>query len=198
MIDNNTPLITTDRLILRQFNSKDKDALLALLSDEKVNTYLPWFTVKTLEEAEEFLDTRFLSYYKKPLSFRYAVCLKTDNIPIGYVWLSADDANDFGYALQKNYWRRGIITEAAKAITEKIKNSGIKYITATHDINNSKSGEVMKRLNMKYCYSYVENWQPKNTLVTFRMYQLNFYDNVDIYKKYWDKYEEHFIENIIE
>ncbi|WP_263864643.1 MULTISPECIES: hypothetical protein [unclassified Enterococcus] len=31
----------------------------------------------------------------------------------------------------------------------------------------------MKRLGMTYQYSYEEPWQPKNRLVTFKMYQLN-------------------------
>ena len=46
-------------------------------------------------------------------------------------------------------------------------------------------------------YSYEELWQPKNILVTFRMYQLNFDGQEDrVYKKYWDKYPVHFIEVI--
>lgn len=48
---------------------------------------------------------------------------------------------------------------------------------------------------MEYKYSYEELWQPKNFLVTFRMYQLNFDDNQKrVYKKYWDMYPNHFIE----
>ena len=36
---------------------------------------------------------------------------------------------------------------------------------------------------MKYQYSYEEQWQPKNFLVTFRMYQLNLDGNTDrVYK----------------
>lgn len=31
----------------------------------------------------------------------------------------------------------------------------------------------MKRIGMEYQYSYEEQWQPKDILVTFRMYQLN-------------------------
>ena len=55
-----------------------------------------------------------------------------------------------------------------------LKQTGIPYITATHDVNNPRSGKVMQALGMKYQYSYEELWQPKNFLVTFRMYQLNF------------------------
>lgn len=71
------------------------------------------------------------------------------------------------------------------------------YITATHDIDNIRSGNVMKALGMNYMYSYEELWQPKNFLVTFRMYQLNFDNNYEfVYKEYWNKYKNHFIENI--
>ena len=58
-------------------------------------------------------------------------------------------------------------------VIDQLKKDEIPYITATHDINNPRSGEVMKKLGMKYQYSYKEQWQPKDILVTFRMYQLN-------------------------
>ena len=78
-----------------------------------------------------------------------------------------------------------------------VKQSGIPYITATHDVKNPRSGKVMQNIGMHYQYSYEELWQPKNILVTFRMYQLNFDGQEDrVYKKYWDKYPVHFIEVI--
>lgn len=55
----------------------------------------------------------------------------------------------------------------------------------------------MKKIGMDYQYSYKELWQPKNRLVTFRMYQLNFDKKQDgVYLGYWQKYPEHFIEKI--
>ena len=37
----------------------------------------------------------------------------------------------------------------------------------------------------------------KDFFVTFRMYQLNFDGHDDfVYKKYWDMYENHFVEKI--
>ena len=88
-----------------------------------------------------------------------------------------------GYGLRKELWRKGLCSEA-----------GIPYITATHDVNNPHSGQVMQAIGMKYRYSYKELWQPKNFMVTFRMYQLNLDGCEDrIYRKYWDRYP-HFIE----
>lgn len=109
--------------------------------------------------------------------------------------MEMNDIYDFGYALRKEFWHKGIVTEASKALVELLKKDGIPYITATHDKNNPRSGNVMQQLGMKYCYSFKEHWQPKNILVTFRMYQLNFDGQESrIYKKYWNLYDEHFIE----
>lgn len=53
----------------------------------------------------------------------------------------------------------------------------------------------MKRLGMKYMYSYEELWKPKNITVTFRMYQLNLDgNNKRIYREYWENAAVHFIE----
>lgn len=196
MIKNeNTPTIETERLILRKFNENDAGALFEILSDEEVNTFLPWYPLKNISEAKLFLKERFLDYYNKPSIYRYAICFKEDNKPIGYVWLSDNASCDFGYGLKKEFWHKGIVTEAARAIVDRIKNAGYLYITATHDVNNPRSGAVMKKLGMVYKYSYKEQWQPKNISVTFRMYQLNFDGCSErTYQEYWDKYETHFIE----
>lgn len=53
----------------------------------------------------------------------------------------------------------------------------------------------MRQIGMHYCYSYVEQWQPKNFPVTFRMYQLNLDGRGDrVYSAYWDRYKTHFVE----
>ncbi|MBE6011416.1 MAG: GNAT family N-acetyltransferase [Lachnospiraceae bacterium] len=194
MIYENTPTIETKRLILRKFTEEDVHDFLKIMSDKEVNTFLPWFPLENLSEAKEFLEKNYLSYYEKASAYRYAICLKESNRPIGYVNLSGGESNDFGYGLRKEFWHKGIVTEAAKTVIEKIKNAGYLYITATHDVNNPRSGEVMKRLGMSYCYSYIENWQPKDIFVTFRMYQLNFNKNDEqIYMGYWNRYENHFV-----
>lgn len=186
----NTLKLETERLILRKFTEEDIEALYLLLKDEDVNIFLPWFPVQSIDEAKEFYEKRLANK-----EYAFAICLKEDNEPIGYVKADMDDSHDFGYALSKEFWHRGIVTEASKALVELLKRDGIPYITATHDINNPRSGGVMRQMGMKYCYSYEEQWQPKDFLVTFRMYQLNF-DGQDnrVYQKYWNLYDTHFVE----
>lgn len=191
----NTPTLETERLILRKFTENDLKALFNIYKDKEVNTFLPWLPLKSMEEAKVFFNEQYIEAYKQPNGYKYAICLKTDNLPIGYVNVSMEDSHDFGYGLLKQFWKQGIVTEASKAVVEQLKKDGIVYITATHDINNPRSGSVMKKLGMQYQYSYEEQWQPKNILVTFRMYQLNFDNNKErIYKKYWDNATVRFIE----
>lgn len=195
MKNHNTPTLETERLILRKFTESDKEALFNIYKDEEVNTYLPWFPVKSLEGAETFFKDHYAEAYKQPEGYKYAICLRTDNVPIGYVNVSMDDNHDLGYGLRKEFWHRGIVTEASRAVIEQVKKDGFLYVTATHDVKNPRSGEVMKKLGMRYMYSYEEQWQPKDILVTFRMYQLNFDGQNDrVYKKYWDISSVHFIE----
>ena len=191
----NTPRLATERLILRKFTEDDLEALYYIHSDEEVNRFLPWFPLRNMEDARVFYEEQLVSRYREERAYNYAVCMKKNDYPVGYVNVSMDDSYDFGYGLRREFWHRGIITEAGKAVIEQLRIDEIPYITATHDVNNPRSGRVMKRLGMKYRYSYQEQWQPKNIQVIFRMYQLNLDGNESrIYQRYWNKSEVHFIE----
>ena len=189
----NPPTLTTPRLLLRRFTPDDAPAMWELLRDEEVNTFLPWFPVQTLEEARQHLQERYLSQYSRAQSYHYAVCLRETGQLIGYANVSDTEARDLGYGFRKEFWHQGFATEAARAILEQLRRDGVPYITATHDVNNPHSGGVMRKLGMEYQYSYEEQWQPKNILVTFRMYQLNLDGKDRVYRAYWEQYP-HFVE----
>ncbi|MGM9960000.1 MAG: GNAT family N-acetyltransferase [Allobaculum sp.] len=184
MRNRDIPTLTSERLILRPFDENDLQAIYDIYSDEEVNTYLPWYPVKTLEEAEHF----YKEHYSNSPDYAWAICRKEDNVPIGYVHVSMDDAHDFGYGLRKEFWHGGMVSEASAVVLDWLKKCpDIPFITATHDKNNPRSGAVMQRMGMKYQYSYDEMWQPKNFMVTFRMYQMNF----DVPQEYvFEKYRE--------
>ena len=193
----NTPTIETERLILRKFTEDDMEALFLILKDEEVNKFLPWYPMKDLEETKKFYEERYAAKYAEPQAYAYAICLKENNYPIGYIKVDMEKHHDFGYALRKEFWHKGIVSEAAKAVVCQVKKDGLPYITATHDRNNPRSGHVMEAVGMKYCYTYEEQWQPKDIPVFFRMYQLNFDGNDErVYRKYWNVYENHFIEEL--
>lgn len=120
----NTPALATERLILREFSDEDFSALFAIYGDEAVNTYLPWFPLKSMQETEEFYEERYAKAYARPSGYRYAICLKSDDVPIGYVNVDTDDSHDLGYGLRREFWHRGIVSEAGRAMLEQVKKDG--------------------------------------------------------------------------
>lgn len=183
-------ILETKRLYLRPFTVEDEEAVLNILGDEEVNRFLPMFPLKNIDEARKYLTENLIGGDK----IVFAVCLKEKDEPIGYIHISRDEAHDLGYGLRRDFWHKGITTEAAEAVVKYAEEQNIPYLTATHDVNNPHSGGVMKNIGMQYQYTYEELWQPKNFRVYFRMYQLNFKDKNFVFRKYWDKYPVHFIE----
>ena len=92
----------TERLILRPFEARDMSALFDLLHDKEVNTFLPWFPVRSLDETVAFYAQRF-----KDSEYAFAICLKTNDMPIGYIKADTDESRDMGYALARQFWRCG-------------------------------------------------------------------------------------------
>lgn len=193
----NTPAIETERLLLRRFRPEDIPALFSIYGDREVNTYLPWRPLAFCQEAERLFENEYAAAYREPRGYRYAVCLKADDIPIGYVHVDPEGARDLGYALSRAFWHQGIAVEAARAAAAQAKQDGLPFITATHDVNNPRSGSVMRALGMRYQYTYREQWHPKDIPVTFRLYQLNLDGNeTRVYWKYWERYAVHYIEDL--
>ncbi len=190
----NTLRLETERLILRKFAADDIAALYRILGDREVNTFLPWFPLKSIEEARALFEARYAAAYEKERGYLYAVCLKEDDCPIGYVTAGTEGGYDLGYGLRKEFWGRGIVTEAGRAVIDQVRRDGLPFITATHDVNNPRSGAVMRRLGMTYRYSYEEQWQPKDILAVFRMYQLNFDGSCGVFRQYWDNSAVRFVE----
>lgn len=192
----NTPALETERLILRKFNEADVPDMLPLYSDEEVNRFLPWFPMETLQAVKSYLRETILPDYQKAAAYRYAIALKTNNRIIGYVSIGGlGQSNDLGYGLRKEFWGKGIVTEAARAVCVRCKADGLPFLTATHDIYNPGSGAVMQKLGMTYRYSYEELCRPKNNRVTFRMYQIDFNPATPTYAAYQKRYP-FFVEQI--
>lgn len=194
----NTPILETSRLILRKFTERDMEALFLILKDEEANKFLPWYPVKDLEETRRFYQERYAAKYGQPQAYAYAICLKTDNFPIGYVKVDMEEHHDFRLRAPQGVLASGDCPlKRAEPSSPKVRKDGLPYITATHDRNNPRSGNVMRKLGMTYRYSYEELWQPKNFPVIFRMYQLNLNgDNEFVYRKYWDEATNHFVEDL--
>jgi RimJ/RimL family protein N-acetyltransferase len=185
------PVLQTERLLLRPFEERDLQAIFQIYSDRETNRFLPWFPASCLEEARDI----FVQRYREPSGWRYALCLREENIPIGYAHIGGEAPWDLGYGLRREFWGRGLAAEAAQAAADQARREGLPYLTATHDVENPRSGAVMRKLGMTYRYSYQEFWQPKNKTVIFRLYQLNFRCSEDwTWRGYWESSPWAFVE----
>lgn len=194
----NTPTLKTKRLTLRKFTENDAQDVFGIYSDVEVNKFLPWLPFCNIDEAKAHIINKIFPQYLKDVAYCYAVELNETNSVIGYVHINdIGRANDMGYGMAKKYWNMGYTSEAVQEVVNHLKKVKFPYLTATHDILNPFSGEVMKKVGMTYRYTYEELWQPKNYIVNFRMYQLNLDGNESrLITKYWDNSAPHFIENI--
>ena len=73
MIQENTPRMETERLILRRFAEDDIPAILDVFGDVEANRFLPWFPLKSLDEAAAFYRERFVAVYARPSGCMYAI-----------------------------------------------------------------------------------------------------------------------------
>ncbi len=84
MKNENTPRLETPRLILRRFQPGDEDAILEIYSEKETNTFLPWYPMTARQEAEKKL-AGYLKGYGQPFGCQYAITLRGEDHPIGYI-----------------------------------------------------------------------------------------------------------------
>ena len=70
----NTPELETERLRLRRFTAEDAAAILAIFGDVEANTFLPWFPLKSLEEARQLFERQYQPVYRAERGYQYAIC----------------------------------------------------------------------------------------------------------------------------
>lgn len=112
-------IIETERMLLREFTNDDLDEMTEVLGDPEVMRFSlngPYSREKTFE----FLE-RTITRYKEGGMGLLAVVHKTDERVIGYCGIlfqeiDGEDLPEIGYRLNRQYWGRGLATEAAKAV----------------------------------------------------------------------------------
>ena len=113
-------VIETDRLLLRQFEPDDADALDRIFTDPQV---MLCGGVKSPEWVRQWLNSYLDTHYTRWGFGMWAVIEKTTNNLIGYCGLSrypdrcANHEAEIGYRLARPHWHRGLATEAARATT---------------------------------------------------------------------------------
>lgn len=113
------PTLTTPRLVLRQIRPEDAADLFAFLSDPEVQKYDSDPPLREMAEAKAEIDRR-AGWYTWRQAITWGITLKDENRVVGtigfYFWDRHYYKTELGYTVARPYWRRGIATEAVRAV----------------------------------------------------------------------------------
>ena len=147
-------IITTERLILREFTEDDWEAVLSYQRNPLYLRYYHW-TDRMAEEVRDFIGM-FLANQKiiPRTKFQLATTLKATDQLIGNcgIRMQSIDAQqaDIGYELDPNYWGQGYATEAARALVDYgFSHLGVHRIWASCVADNLASAHVLEKLGMR-------------------------------------------------
>lgn len=162
--------IETERLILRNYTEADLQDYWEYVTQPNVGPRCGW---PAYTEKEKALQRLKLETTKL---FQFAIELKDSHKVIGSIELAqtnrcADDEREIGCILNENFWGKGIMTEAMKAIIKfGFDHLGFKAVIAGFYEPNIASGKVQFKCGLKP-YKVVENdgiWyqtgKPVNTI----------------------------------
>ncbi|MEL6496094.1 MAG: GNAT family N-acetyltransferase [Cyanobacteria bacterium J06623_7] len=114
-------IIETPNLTLRYITSRDASALKSILGDAEVMRY-SIVGVHDDRQIKQFIEQRLLSYLECGFGL-YALVHKQSQEMIGYCGffiqsIAQQQEVEVGYRLARQYWGRGLGTEAARAVVQ--------------------------------------------------------------------------------
>lgn len=154
-------ILQTDRLLLREMQQSDLQALCRMLQDEAVMyAYEHAFGD---EEAQNWLDRQMERYQEHGFGL-WAVILKESDKMIGQCGLTIQECMgqkviEVGYLFEKAYWHKGYATEAAVACRNyAFENLGVNEVFSIIRDNNTASRSVAIRNGMTERSSFVKHY----------------------------------------
>jgi len=152
LIFRGTPVLETERLILRKLRIGDSSDIYEYASDPEVSKYVTWNTHRSPDDSAGFIRYT-LGRYDRDEAGEWGIVLKETNKLIGsfgFIWVeSAQYCGQIGYVISRRYWNRGLMTEAVKRLIDfGFDEMGLNRIEAVHILENEASGKVMSKAGM--------------------------------------------------
>ena len=153
-IDITGVVLTTDRLTLRPWRESDLNDFYEYASVDGVGQMAGWNPHRNLEESERVLDS-FIKH-KKTFALEYQGKV-VGSLGIeeydekNYPELNDRQGREIGYVLSKDYWGRGLMPEAVKAVIAYLFDAaGLDFIIVGHFDWNSQSRRVVEKCGFRY------------------------------------------------
>ena len=150
----NFPVLTTERLLLRQIQPADAEDLFATFSDELVMEFYGHLPHKTVDDSRELIRQQHV-WYARHEGIRWGITLKGEDRVIGscgfYLFDLESQHAETGYELNRAYWRQGIVSEAMAAIlTYAFDELKLHRVEAVVDDVNERSKGLLRKLGFTH------------------------------------------------
>ena len=146
--------IKTERLTLRQFELNDAKFIIKLLNEPSFIQNIGDRGVRTIADAEKYLENGPISSYAKNGFGLLAVTLNDTGQPVGMCGLIKRDTLedvDIGYAFLPEFWSRGYALESTQAVMSHAKDIvGSKRVVAIVDPANASSIRLLEKIGMTF------------------------------------------------
>jgi [ribosomal protein S5]-alanine N-acetyltransferase len=142
------PYLETDRLILREIQLTDAEAIFRILADPDVTKYQDIATATSIEQAKRLIALR-AERLRADQGIRWAIATKIANRLIGSCGFSYKTPfqAEIGYELAKANWGRGLMTEALSAMIDfGFQQAELNRLEAMVMLENKASMRVLEKL----------------------------------------------------
>jgi len=148
------PILETERLILRKMTLEDAEAIFAYASDPEVSRYTLWEAHRSIEDSRAFLELE-VSKRESGGEPDWGIVYKGDHRLVGTCgiisWEPHHARAEIGYALSREYWGRGLMPEAARAMIRfGFERMSLNRIEARCIAENAASARVMEKAGMTH------------------------------------------------
>jgi ribosomal-protein-alanine N-acetyltransferase len=146
------PQLETKRLVLREMQPDDAEALFRVLSDEEVMRYYDRLPFTNVEESFQAIG-RHRQRFEQNEAIRWGITLKGENVVIGncgFFWEVQNYLAELAYVLSRAYWRQGIMTEALQALLQfGFDTKNLNRIEAEVAVDNIASARTLQKLGFQ-------------------------------------------------
>ena len=167
-IDVTGMILRTPRLLLRPWRETDLEDLYTYARVDGVGQMAGWLPHKSIEESREILK-RFIEEKKtlaielegKVIGSLGIEYYREENHPA----LNDLQGREIGYVLSKDYWGRGLMPEAVRAVTEYLfETEKLDFLLVGHFVWNRQSARVIEKCGFRYVQSVLhktryETWE---------------------------------------
>ena len=147
------PEVETERLLLRPLRLRDAADIYAYAQDPRVARYVLWDAHTGVGDSRDYIRWN-RQQYRAGLPGSWAMVLRETGRVIGTIgymsWDGEQSCAELGYSLGREWWNRGLATEALRTVIDiSFRSFPVHRLEAMHETENPASGRVMEKCGMR-------------------------------------------------